>query len=67
MTFTRNLVWIGVVAIGLVSFAGCADEPVNQYGETAAEEKLNIQAEQEGARDGKALANQMKSTRADGQ
>ena len=67
MVFSRKLAWGGVIALGLISLAGCGEEPKNEYGETPTEEKLNRQAEEEGAREGKALADQMKSTRADGQ
>ena len=67
MVVARRLAWSGVAALGLISLGGCAEEPKNEYGETSTEEKLNRQAEEEGAREGKALADQMKSTRADGQ
>lgn len=67
MLFSRKLVWGGVVALGLITLGGCGSEPANEYGETSSEEKLNRQMEEDGAREGKALADQMKSTRADGQ
>ncbi len=67
MALAQKLVWGGVLVIGLISLGGCAGESKNEYGETPTEEKLNRQAEEEGAREGKALADQMKSTRADGQ